>query len=111
MNNFIVNLLSGFESPRFMVIIGRFNDFNEEQKAHLRSYNREWKNLELLTYDDVLARFQATIISLQSRRLGRAAVKPNNSFHKAYKAPAGFAYARAISLSLRNCRTPPQFHQ
>ena len=54
---YLQNKLPGFETPKYLVVIGRGNKFDEDQKAYLRSYNREWKNLELLTYDDVLKRF------------------------------------------------------
>lgn len=63
---YVQNKLPGFETPKYMVVIGRSAEFTEDQKAYMRSYNREWKNLELLTYDDVLARFQSTILRLQA---------------------------------------------
>lgn len=63
---YVQNKLPGFETPKYMVVMGRSDDFTENQKAYMRSYNREWKNLELLTYDDVLARFQATILRLRA---------------------------------------------
>jgi hypothetical protein len=61
---YVQNKLPGFETPRYLVVIGRSADFTEDQKAYLRSYNREFKNIELLSYDDVLARFQSTIKGL-----------------------------------------------
>jgi hypothetical protein len=63
---YVQNKLPGFETPRYMVVIGRSVEFTEKQKEYMRSYNREWKNLELLTYDDVLARFEATIQKLEA---------------------------------------------
>ena len=62
---YVRNKLPGFETPRYIVVIGRSEGFTEKQKAYIRSYNREWKNLELLTYDDVLYRFEATIEKLK----------------------------------------------
>ena len=62
---YIQNKLPGFETPSYMVVIGRSKDFDDEQKAYMRSYNREWRNIELLTYDDILARFRATIEKLK----------------------------------------------
>lgn len=56
--------LPGFETPKYLVVIGRGNKLDEKSKAYLRSYNREWKNMNLLTYDDVLANFRNTISSL-----------------------------------------------
>jgi hypothetical protein len=63
---YVQNKLTGFETPRYMVVIGRSADFTDDQKAYMRSYNREFSNTEILTYDDVLARFEATIQRLQS---------------------------------------------
>lgn len=62
---YIQNKLPGFESPTYMIVIGRSKDFDEKQKAYMRSYNREWKNLEIITYDDVLLRFRSTIDKLK----------------------------------------------
>jgi hypothetical protein len=59
------NKLPGFETPKYLVVIGRSKDFDDQQRKYIRSYNREWRNLELLTYDDVLARFRATIQKLK----------------------------------------------
>lgn len=63
---YVQNKLPGFETPRYMVVIGRSAEFTDDQKAYMRSYNREFMNTELLTYDDVLARFEATIQRLQA---------------------------------------------
>ena len=63
---YIQNKLAGFETPTFLVIIGRGNNLSEDEKAYLRSYNREWKHIQLLTYDDVLSRFTSTIANLEA---------------------------------------------
>lgn len=63
---YIQGKLPGFETPRYIVVIGRSTSFDNTQRAYMRSYNREWKNLELLTYDDVLHRFRATIGKLKT---------------------------------------------
>ena len=63
---YIQNKLPGFETPHFIVVIGRSVRFDDNHRAYMRSYNREWKNLELLTYDDVLHRFRATIEKLKA---------------------------------------------
>ncbi len=57
--------LPGFETPNYMVIIGRGNELDETAKQYLRSYNRGWKNTELLTYDDVLVRFRSVVSVLK----------------------------------------------
>ena len=64
--------LPGFETPLYLVIIGRGNSLDDTAKAYLRSYNRDWKNIELLTYDDVLVRFNGVIKTLKS------AISPSN---------------------------------
>jgi len=58
--------LPGFETPNFLVVIGRGNEFDDTAKAYLRSYNRSYKNTELLTYDDVLVRFRSVITQLNN---------------------------------------------
>ena len=63
---YIQNKLPGFETPTYLVVIGRGNTLTDEGKAYLRSYNRDWKNTSLLTYDDVLARFRSTIANLET---------------------------------------------
>jgi hypothetical protein len=63
---YIQNKLPGFETPTYLVIIGRGHELTDEEKAYLRSYNRDWKNTSLLTYDDVLSRFRRTIANLEA---------------------------------------------
>lgn len=62
---YIQTKLNGFETPKYMVIIGRGNNLDSTAKVYLRSYNRDFKNTELLTFDDVLVRFRGVIHSLQ----------------------------------------------
>lgn len=63
---YIQNKLPGFETPKYMVIIGRGNSLDDTAKAYLRSYNRDWKNIELLTFDDILVRFNGVITALNT---------------------------------------------
>ena len=56
--------LPGFETPKYMVVIGRGTSLADTAKAYLRSYNRDWKNIELMTFDDVLVRFNGVISAL-----------------------------------------------
>lgn len=63
---YIQNKLPGFETPTYLVVIGRGHELTDDEKAYLRSYNRDWKNTSLLTYDDVLSRFRSTIANLES---------------------------------------------
>lgn len=61
---YLQNKLPGFETPKYMVVIGRGTTLDDTAKAYLRSYNRDWKNIELLTFDDVLVRFNGVISAL-----------------------------------------------
>lgn len=63
---YLQNKLPGFETPNYLVVIGRGNELDDTAKTYLRSFNRGWKNTELLTYDDVLIRFRSVITSLKS---------------------------------------------
>ena len=62
--SYIQNRLPGFETPTYMVVIGHGHRLSDVEKCYLRSYNRDWKNTCLLTYDDVLSRFRSTIANL-----------------------------------------------
>jgi hypothetical protein len=61
---YIQGKLMGFESPQYLVVIGRSNEMTDEEKAYLRSYNREYKNIALLTYDDLLKQAEEFLESL-----------------------------------------------
>jgi hypothetical protein len=63
---YVQNKLPGFETPTYLVVVGRGNALTDEEKAYLRSYNRDWKNTTLLTYDDVLSQLKSTIAKLES---------------------------------------------
>lgn len=63
---YLQNKLPGFETPKYMVVIGRGIQLDATAKAYLRSYNRDWKNIELLTFDDVLVRFNGVISALDT---------------------------------------------
>jgi hypothetical protein len=63
---YLQSKLPGFETPKYLVIIGRCNALDDPAKAYLRSYNRGWENTELLTYDDVLVRFKSLISKLKN---------------------------------------------
>lgn len=64
--SYLQGKLPGFETPLYLVVIGRGNVLDDTSKAYLRSYNRDWKNIELLTYDDVLVRFNGVIKAIES---------------------------------------------
>jgi len=56
---YVQNKLPGFETPSYLVIIGRAKNLTDQARSYLRSYNRNWKDIELLTYDDLLWRLAA----------------------------------------------------
>ena len=57
--------LPGFETPNYKIIIGRGVTFDDREKKCLRAYNRRLADTELLTYDDILVSFRATIAGLE----------------------------------------------
>jgi hypothetical protein len=61
---YIQGKLHGFETPEYLIVIGRSNDMDAEEKAYLRSYNRDYKNTALLTYDDLLKQAEEFLESL-----------------------------------------------
>jgi len=61
---YIQGKLRGFETPQYLVVIGRSNELNDEEKEYLRSYNRQYKNITLLTYDDLLVQAEKFLESL-----------------------------------------------
>jgi len=60
--------LPWIENPRGLVIIGRRGGMSSEQEAKLRRWNTNSRNIEVLTYDDILSR--AIILHRSLRRRG-----------------------------------------
>ena len=58
--------LPNFETPRYMIVIGRSTDFNESNRDFMRAYNRRLNNTEFVTYDDVAKRFADRIDAMKS---------------------------------------------
>jgi hypothetical protein len=58
--------LPGLEKPNFLIIAGRSNKFDDDNRALLRAWNRRRSNAEFLTYDDVLQKFGELISNLQT---------------------------------------------
>jgi hypothetical protein len=55
------NKLPGFESPEYLIVIGRTQLMNDTEKAYLRSYNREYNKLKIMSYDDIIAQTEEFI--------------------------------------------------
>jgi hypothetical protein len=64
--DYLQRKLPKFETPRYLVIIGRGNELDDNAKARLRAHNRNWSRGKLLTYDDVLKRFREVIRTLKN---------------------------------------------
>lgn len=58
--------LPGFETPNYAIVIGRSLGFTDDHREYLRAYNRRLNNTELVTYDDVAARFSERIEAMKS---------------------------------------------
>lgn len=55
-------------NPNGMVIMGRSNDFNEQQKQDFELIKRQYKNItEIMTYDDLLFRLKTIVSALEKR--------------------------------------------
>ena len=65
-------LPSGIEldivSPQAMIIAGRNHHFNSQQKRDFELIRRQYKHIaDIMTYDDLVARFENVITSLKGR--------------------------------------------
>ena len=55
-------------NPQGILILGRSNNFNEQQKNDFEIIKRQYKNVvDIMTYDDLIERFKNIINSLKSR--------------------------------------------
>ena len=58
--------LPDFETPKYMVVIGRSTNFTDSNRDFMRAYNRRLNNTEFVTYDDVAKRFADRIEAMRS---------------------------------------------
>ena len=58
--------LPGFETPKYMIVIGRSTNFSDSNRDYMRAYNRRLNNTEFVTYDDVAMRFAERIDAMKS---------------------------------------------
>ena len=55
-------------NPKAMIIMGRSNDFSEDQKKDFEIIKRKYKNIiDIITYDDLLHRLETTISILENQ--------------------------------------------
>jgi len=55
-------------NPQGILLLGRSNNFNEQQKNDFEIIKRQYKNVvDIMTYDDLIERFKNIINSLKSR--------------------------------------------
>ncbi len=58
-------------NPKAMIIMGRSNNFNNQQKKDFEIIKRKYKNIiDIITYDDLLYRFEQTIRILENKNKG-----------------------------------------
>lgn len=56
-------------NPKGILLLGRSNEFNKQQKTDFELIKRQYKNIvDIMTYDDLLRRLENIILSLQARR-------------------------------------------
>lgn len=65
---YIREKLPGFESPQYMIVIGRSTEFTDENRTYLRAYNRKLNDTTLLTYDDLAKRFEDRVSAMKKQR-------------------------------------------
>ena len=63
--SYLQGKLPGFEAPKYLILLGRTQGLEESKKAYLRSYNREFKNISILSYDDLITQTEEFLKSLQ----------------------------------------------
>lgn len=66
---YLQNKLGGFESPEYLIVIGRTKWMNDNDKAYLRSYNRGYTMLRIMSYDDIIAQSEEFIQSAKKYEL------------------------------------------
>ena len=55
-------------NPQGILLIGRSNEFNEQQKRDFELIKRQYKNVaDIMTYDDLLSRLQNIIDALKKQ--------------------------------------------
>ena len=52
-------------NPQGILLLGRSNNFNEQQARDFELIKRQYKNVaDIMTYDDLVARFERIILAL-----------------------------------------------
>ncbi|NQU19913.1 MAG: DUF4263 domain-containing protein [Candidatus Nealsonbacteria bacterium] len=65
-SGYVREKLQGFESPQYMVVIGRSTKFTDGNREYLRAYNRRLNDTQLITYDDVAELFEDRIAAMRA---------------------------------------------
>lgn len=56
-------------NPKGILLLGRSNDFNKQQRLDFELIKRQYKNIvDIMTYDDLLMRLENILVSLKMRR-------------------------------------------
>ncbi|MBL7128424.1 MAG: DUF4263 domain-containing protein [Ignavibacteria bacterium] len=64
--NYMAGKIKDFETPNYMIVIGRTKEFDVERKEKLRSYNRGYSDVIILSYDDLIMQTKEWIRNLKS---------------------------------------------
>ena len=63
------NMNAQVVNPQGILLLSRSNDFNEQQTRDFEIIKRQYKNeVDIMTYDDLMARFERIILSLSALR-------------------------------------------
>lgn len=61
------NMKAQVVNPQGILLLGRSNDFNEQQKRDFEIIKRQYKNVvDIMTYDDLMSRLERIIFSLRA---------------------------------------------
>ena len=63
--NYLRKKLKGFTNPRYLIIGGKSRNLSEDEKRRIRVWNENQKDIEFLTYDDILERAKELLKSLK----------------------------------------------
>ena len=70
-SDYLQRKLKDFRDPKYLIIGGRSKNLSEDEKRRIRVWNKNQKDTEFLTYDDILERAKELLKSLQGAVPGR----------------------------------------
>jgi len=63
--SFLQNKLPNLETPKFLIVIGRSNMMTETNKERFRSYCRNYTNIDIMSYDDLVSQANELLRNLE----------------------------------------------